>query len=114
MIILTIRESKMTFLGKNKPDWDTAIINYEMAVNNFMIANSFEDAVKCYEKISDCQSKIGLDFMAGKAMKNAADISHVHLKKNERASEYYLKAATHYKAQGDEALEKECLERAEK
>lgn len=108
------RELKTTFLGKNKPDWDTAIINYEMAVNNFMIANAFEDAVQCYEKISNCQSKIGLDFMAGKAMKNAADISHVQLKRNERASEYYLQAAKLYKAEGDEDLEKECLERAEK
>jgi hypothetical protein len=79
-----------------------------------MIANSFEDAVQCYEKISSCQSKIGLQFMAGKAMKNAADISHVHLKKKERASDYYLKAASYYKADGDEELEKECLDKAEK
>jgi hypothetical protein len=79
-----------------------------------MIANSFEDAVKCYEKISTCQSKVGLEFMAGKAMKNAAVISHTHLKKNERATDFYLKAASHYQAEGDEALEKECLERAEK
>jgi hypothetical protein len=52
--------------------------------------------------------------MAGKAMRNAAEISHVHLKKYERASDYYTKAASHYKEEGDEALEKECLERAEK
>ena len=84
-----------------------------MAVNHFMIANSFEDAVKCYQKISDCQSKIGLDFMAGKAMKNAAIISHVHLKKNETASEYYIKAAQLYKAEGDEHLEQECLQKAQ-
>lgn len=101
-------------MGKNKPDLDTAIINYEKAVNSFMIANAFEDAVQCYEKISSCQSKIGLDFMAGKAMKNAADISHLQLKKKERASDYYLKAAQYYKAEGDEALEKDCLEKAEK
>jgi hypothetical protein len=79
-----------------------------------MIGNSFEDAVKCYEKISHCQSKVGLECMAGKAMRNAAEISHVHLKKYERASDYYTKAASHYKEEGDEALEKECLERAEK
>ena len=53
-----ISENKTSFFGKKKPDWETALTNYEAAANIFKASKAHQEAADALMKVAECHKNL--------------------------------------------------------
>ncbi|KAJ3080247.1 hypothetical protein HK102_003190 [Quaeritorhiza haematococci] len=106
--------NKKSFFGAKKPDYDSAVHDYEKAANAFKVGKAYDQAVEAYVKAADCHKQLDSLFMAAKALEQAAALAAQQLKKPHDAVELYRRTSDYFLAHGSPDRAAEVLEKAAK
>ncbi|KAJ3037652.1 hypothetical protein HDV00_001457 [Rhizophlyctis rosea] len=107
-------ETKTTWLGKKKPDWDSAAHDYEEAAKSFRAAKAYDHCVEAFMKAAEAHKELGSLFMAAKALETAASIAVQQLSKPDHGAALYKQTSDFFLAQGSPDRAAESLEKAAK
>ncbi|KAJ3107023.1 hypothetical protein HDU97_004992 [Phlyctochytrium planicorne] len=106
--------NKTSWLGKKKPEWETARPLYDEAAVIFRNAKAYDHAVEAYVKSAQANKEEGSLFIAGKQLEQAGQIMGQFLNKPAEAGKLYQEASNYFQAHGSPDRAAEMLEKAAK
>ncbi|KAJ3186125.1 hypothetical protein HK101_009732 [Irineochytrium annulatum] len=124
--------NKTTWLGKKKPDWETARPLYDNAggalgsfnvaldadhacsATMFKNAKAYDHAVEAFVKSAAANKEEGSLFIAAKQLETAAQLLAQHMKKPQDAAKLYQQASDYFLAHGSPDRAAEMFEKAGK
>ncbi|KAI8922460.1 soluble NSF attachment protein [Powellomyces hirtus] len=106
--------NKKTLFGKQKPDWDMAVQNFEAAATCFKNARAYDYCVEAYVKAAEGHRQLDSLFLAAKALESAATIAGQQLKQPAQSADLYRQTSEFFLAQGSHDRAGEALEKAAK
>ncbi|KAJ3047705.1 hypothetical protein HK097_011287 [Rhizophlyctis rosea] len=107
-------ETKTSFFGKKKPDWDSAAFNYDEAAKSFRSGRAYDHCVEAFMKAAEAHKELGSLHMGGTALETAASIAVQQLNKADHGAALYKQSSDFFLASGSPDRAAECLEKAAK